>query len=194
MFCWKPINTLGIHLANCNLEGHSLHKICLILKDNTLLKSIDLDFSGNQIAGQGIKGLFILIDSCKCLQSIKLNLAKNQLNDEHFVQFLGSTTGFNKNTSLKKLDLNFSGNKIKKLGMLAFWKHFKANSTIEELVFDISGNFLTEKGFDIILQGIKEHRFLKEAKISISDQNADFFNFKGLTDLLENCNKYFVNI
>ena len=73
--------------------------------------------------------------------------------------------------------------------MLAFWKHFGRNKTIEELSFIVSGNQLTEKGFEIILEGVRKNKVLKEAKISISDQNADFFNFKGLTNLIENCSK-----
>jgi len=154
-FNWKPINYFGLNLSNCKLKGKSLYQLCQVLHDNIQLKKIEMDFSKNRIDSLGIKGVFMLIDGCRSIQHLKLDLSENNIDDNSFIDFLGLKNGFNKNQSLLSLDINLRVNQIGNLGMVAFWKNFAGNRTIERISFDISQNKIDEKGFDSLCAGLK---------------------------------------
>jgi len=76
---FKPIIYFGISLGNCGLEGSAFLELVKLIEENKILKSIDLDFRNNKIGNSGIKGLFTLINTCRCLQNITLNLRNNSI-------------------------------------------------------------------------------------------------------------------
>ncbi len=93
----KPINYIGLNLSKSNINGKSFYSLCKVLSSNFQLKNIDLDFSHNNIDNKGISGVFSLIDGCRSIQHLKVNLKDNKLNDNGFIEFMGSLGGFSKN-------------------------------------------------------------------------------------------------
>ena len=68
----------------------------------------------------GVKGVFLLIDGCRGMHHLKLDLSGNRIDDNGFIDFMGSLGGFTKNKTLKSIDLNLSRNPIGNLSMVAF--------------------------------------------------------------------------
>jgi len=154
-FMQLPIHVNGIHVSPKERKTKVVTALATILKESSLIQSIDLGFSMSHFSPPpDHTDAMIIIEALKTNTSLReINLSCCKINDESAATI---ATILEKNTSLQILDLSY--NQIQLAGMLAIATGLQNNDALQSFAF--YDNRLGESDIMAILNQLKANTSL----------------------------------